>query len=150
MKLVTLSLAVLSMSVAAAHAESFSFAGTAKITSEIGGPVAGGKPEGASMSSGDTVATYASGKKVSSKANCAGWSGQPGDMFASHGLCVAEDGANKFSVAFSCQAIDAANTDCWARLTGMSGTYLNKIGMASWHGVRNGNTLTSAGTGQWN
>jgi len=154
MKLIATSLALFAASTLAAHADSFTFTGTAQITSEVGGPVAGGKPVGAAFSSGGTSVKYASGKTSTSKSQCASWSATAGSAFTSQGICMADEGASQFSVAFSCQAMDAAGavSDCWGRLTGMTGTYANKTGMASWRGIRSADkkSIVSTGTGSWN
>jgi hypothetical protein len=71
-------------------------------------------------------------------------------MFASEGICMGAEGANTYTVAFSCQTMDPNTSDCWGRLTGTGGSYANRTGMASWRGVRDGKALTSAGNGSWN
>jgi hypothetical protein len=154
MKLIASSVAILVASTLAAHAESFTFSGSAKITNEVGGPVAGGKPVGASFSDGSSKTVYASGKKANSTHQCAAWSASPMSIFSGEGMCVVTEGDGKFSVAFSCQNMDDKGllTDCWGRLTGMTGSHMNKTGTASWRGTRSadGKSISSAGTGSWN
>lgn len=154
MRVLATSLALVLASTVAANAESFTFTGTSQNTNQVGGPVAGGKPVGATFSTGDNQATWASGKKTSSKSRCAVWSAPPASMFTSTGICEVDEGGNKFSVAFSCQAMDPKNTiaDCWGRLTGVSGSYQNKTGTASWRGVQSadGKTANISGSGAWN
>jgi hypothetical protein len=153
MKLIATSFAVLVASAFAAHADSFTFSGNSKITNEVGGPVAGGKPVGANFSEGSNKTVYASGKKANSTYQCASWSASPASIFSGEGVCVVTEGDGKFSVAFSCQSMDDKGnlSDCWGRLTGMTGSYMNKTGMASWRGTRSEDgKLSAAGTGSWN
>jgi len=153
-KILASTVAVLLASTTVASAESFTFTSTATIANQVGGPVAGGKPVGASFSNGESDTTFASGKKAKSKLQCANWSAQPGQLFTSIGFCTADDGTSKYTVAFSCQATDEKNTasDCWGRLTGVSGAYQGKVGTASWHGAQNadGKSGTATGQGAWN
>jgi hypothetical protein len=151
MKTVLASIVVLLASTSIANAESFTFASTATTTDRVGGPVAGGKPVGASMSSGESNVTYASGKKSTSKTHCANWSAPPGQLFTSTGFCTGEEGADKYTVAFSCQG-DEKGGDCWGRLTGTGGAFQNKTGTVTWHGTQNadGKGGTATGQGAWN
>jgi hypothetical protein len=154
MKLAATMIAALFASTISAYAaDTFTFTGSSKITNEVGGPVAGGKPIGATFSEGSNATAYSSGKKANSTYKCAAWSAAPTSIFSGEGICVVSEGGGTFSVAFSCQSMDAKDevSDCWGRLTGMSGSYANKSGMASWRGTRSADgKLGSAGTGSWN
>jgi hypothetical protein len=154
MKLAMISVAALVVSVASAQAESFTVSGSSQTTNHVGGVVAGGREIGAQFSTGQDKTVYASGKKTNGKFNCAQWSAPVGSIFQAEGICTVEEGADKFTVAYSCQALDPKSNaaDCWGRLTGTAGAVANKTGMATWHGVDSADhkTGTFSGAGMWN
>jgi hypothetical protein len=154
MKLIAATAIALLASTSIANAESYSFTSTATTVNQVGGPVAGGKPVGAGFSTGESTLTSASGKKSTSKLQCATWSAPPSGQFTTMGFCNGEEGASKYTVAFSCAAMNDKNTaaDCWGRLTGISGTYANKTGTASWRATQgaDGKSGTATGAGVWN
>lgn len=153
MKILAMSIAALAASIGAAQADSFTFSGTSKTLDQVGGMVAGGETIGAQFFSGQNNVT-GSGKTWVAKFTCATWTAEPASGFSARGMCNVNEGtADKFTVAFSCQALDKSGaSDCWGRLTGSAGKYVGKVGEASWHGTQSADhmTGTSSGTGMWN
>ena len=140
--------------VAAAKAESFTFASRNDITNRIVAPVAGSKTIVAQFSTGEIEVTYAS-RKVRSTSQCATWPAPAGSTFTVSGACVAKDAdGSQFTVVVSCRAVDEKSTvsDCFGQLTGVSSVYQGKTGTVSWRSTASGDakSTSSTGTGMWN
>jgi hypothetical protein len=152
MKLTIISIAALLASTALANAETFTFTGKNVPGKQIAAPGPAGKPIVAAQSTGDTELTWASGKKQSAKNECMAWSAPPGSGFSVAGVCssTSSDGS-KLAIAFSCVSLNDKNTmsDCWGKITGMSGPQQGKTSTVSWRGTQNpdGNGGTVVGAG---
>ena len=154
MKFIAISIAALAVSVVSAQAESFTVTGTSQVTNSVSGMVAGAREIGATFSTGQDKLVYASGKKSTGKFSCAQWSAPAGSMFQVEGICTVDEGADQFTVGYSCQMLNPKSNaaDCWGRLTGTGGTVAHKTGTATWHGVDNPDhkSGTFSGAGMWN
>lgn len=152
MRALLIAAAALLASTAVASAETFTFTGKSTPGQQIAGPGPGGKPMVAGTSKGETELTWASGKKTKSTNDCIAWSAAPGSGFSIQGICAATDADGaKSSLVFSCISLNDKNTasDCWGRLTGLSGSLQGKTSTASWRGTQNadgkGSTIVGAG-----
>jgi hypothetical protein len=154
-KMRTLSLALILLlgTAGVASAENFTITGKGTNVSQIGGPGPMGKPIVAGVSKNETEVTWASGKKTTSKGDCMAWSAPPTSGFTAQGICSSADNeGSKTFLVFSCLSLNDKNTasDCWGRLTGLSGAWQGKTATASWRGTQNadgkGGTAVGAGT----
>ena len=137
----------------AAGAETFTMAGTGRVTDQVMVPGGGAAPIGALVATSTTKVTMASGKALAGKGHCASWTTDPGSLFTVQGACAGTDDSGTYSVVYSCQTDAKANADdCWGRLTGVGGAYAGKTGTMSWRLMRNADGQTSAftGAGVWN
>jgi hypothetical protein len=155
MKSLALTVVLLLGSTAVANAESFTFTGKSANGMQIGGPGPMGKPIVSGTSKGSVDITYASGLKMSSANDCIAWSAPPTSGFTVQGMCssVDKDGSKSF-LLFSCLSLNEKNTasDCWGRITGLSGRLQGKTSTVSWRGTQNadGKGATIAGAGEQN
>ena len=141
----------------AASAESFTFTSTSKPGTLIVGATPAGTPVTAGTFTATAKATYASGKAVTSTADCAQWSTFDDPRFQIGGLCVyTESSGDKASIVFSCSATkpDQSEANCWGALTGMAGSRAKKTGTISWHATAGaggaGSGGSATGVGLWN
>lgn len=152
MRWAMVSVVALLASTVVANAETFTFTGKNTPGQQIAGPGPMGKPVIAGTSKGETEITWASGKKTKSTNDCMAWSAPPGSGFTVQGICSSTDSdGSKSSLIFSCLSLNEKNTasDCWGRLTGLSGSLQGKTSTASWRGTQNadgkGSTVVGAG-----
>lgn len=138
----------------AASAETFTFTSTNKPGTQIVGATPGGAPVMAGTFTASSKATYASGKAVTSTAECAQWPTFDDPRFQMGGLCVyTESSGDKASIVFSCSATkpDQTAANCWGALTGMAGSRDKKNGTISWStSIAADGTGRAAGAGLWN
>ena len=153
MRLLLIAGAALLATTAVASAEAFTFTSTGTLTSQVGAPGPGGRPQGTSMATVESQTTWASGKKSTSKGTCGTWSAPPGGGITNNGACMLSGSDGDFSVAFACASMNDKNTvaNCWAGLTGTAGGFKGKSGTASWRVTQSadGKSSTSTGSGQW-
>jgi hypothetical protein len=136
-----------------ANAENFTVTGKNTSVARVGGPGPMGKPVGAGHGTSEAEVIWASGAKSTWKGDCMGWTAPPTSGFSSQGVCswTDSDGSKIFMLS-SCISLNEKNTstDCWGRLTGLSGKWEGKVGTASWRGTQNpdgnGGTVAGAGT----
>jgi hypothetical protein len=144
--------ALLASAACAAHAETFTFTGTSKI---IDGVVLlpatpSGRPAGAQVFTGATLATFADGKTVTTNGKCAAWVLPPGSPFGNSGVChYTEDKAPVYALQYSCEIPEkgGAGVNCWGELIGEGGPWKGRTGTVAFFSLTGGSTR---GTGQWN
>ncbi len=154
MKIIFTAATLLCASAITAQADSFTFSGTGQITDQVMVPVAGSTaPVGGAHGTSTFTAMFSSGRSLKAKAECAQWTAQPGSMFSGEGACSDTDSDGTWSTAFSCAGdLKSGSGDCWGRLTGITGKYVNKVGTVVWHSTssNDGKDLSFSGTGMWN
>jgi len=153
MKTMLVSIVMLCGFAGAAYGETFSFKSTGKVTNQM--MIATGADSSASANFQDTDATttYASGKTIANKGQCASWSNPTGDQFNFTGICTFTEGsADTASLEFSCISDSPTSSDCWGAMRGVSGRFTGKTGSILWHiTVGEDNQTSSAnGAGMWN
>jgi hypothetical protein len=153
MRLLLIAGAALLATTAVASAEAFTFTSKGTMTNQVGAPGPGGRPVGASFATVESETTWASGKKSTSKGNCASWSAPPGGGITNNGACMLSGPDGDFSSAFACASLNDKNTlaNCWGTVTGTSGSLKGKSGTVSWRVTQSadGKSTTSIGSGQW-
>ncbi|HEY5288612.1 MAG TPA: hypothetical protein VIJ59_01135 [Caulobacteraceae bacterium] len=152
MKTIVLAALLLGGSAVAAHAESFTFKGTSTSANGVAAARPDGKLMTAGFSNGTGQTTMASGKVLATTSSCAGWSSQPADIFAQHGICTFSDATGAGTILFGCNPIkDPAEADCVGRLGGTGGAYAGRTGTITWHAKNSPDGKTGAvwGEGHW-
>jgi hypothetical protein len=142
-----LAILLLACAPAVAQAETFTFKTTNKAIDGVqlpspAGPT--GRPSGANVFTVATVTSYADGKVMQSAGKCSQWILPPGDAFGSSGVCT-YDGADSYSVAYTCAPPANNGNDCWGRLMGTGGQFKGRTGLITFHAGQN-----PQGTGLWN
>lgn len=153
MKTMLVSAVLLCGVVGAAHAETFTFKSTGKVVNTVMVPTGPDTTAGAVFQDVDTQTTYASGKTLANKGQCASWSMEPGNQFDVAGVCTFTEGtADKASIQWSCVNPTQTSGDCWGALRGDAGRFAGKTGTILWHftGSEDGKTGSSVGAGMWN
>jgi len=134
------------------HAESFTFTSTGSNTSEISTPGPNGSVRIAAFGVSKGVTSYVGGKNMTTENTCASWPSQPGDLFASHGMCTFSDASGTGYIRFGCNPDkDPVQANCVGGLWGTGGAYAGRSGTLAWHAksAADGKTAEFAGGGQW-
>jgi len=153
MKMILVS-AVLLCAAGVTQAETFTLTSTSKALQSINVPTGAGTSSGAGFNEFTSQVTFASGRKATTKGNCAGWNAPASSGFTTEGVCKWTEGNDEATMQFSCAEDMKTNTaDCWGGMRGgATGRYAGKTGTISWHEKfsPDTNTGTAVGTGMWN
>jgi hypothetical protein len=100
------------------------------------------------MSKGSSKITWSDGHKTTETYSCIGVTQPPRDaIFMSHSVCDASGPDGNYFAIFGCNVIDAARneTSCVGGLYGKTGSFANRGGTITFHGVAG----KGSGTAQW-
>jgi hypothetical protein len=132
-----------------AQAETFTFTSSGTGTASVVTPGPNGTVRAAGVSANKGVTMYGA-RAMATESTCAGWPSQPGDLFASHGMCTFSDASGAGYIRFGCNPAKEANEEnCVGGLWGTAGAYKDRSGSMAWHAKGNGGSGTSVGAGQW-
>jgi hypothetical protein len=143
-----LSGAALILSTSAAMAQTNTYETQDSGTTTTGGKLRDGSMTGGLTSKGTSKISWADGHKSTETYSCIGVTQPPRDaIFMSHSVCDASGPDGSYFAVFGCNVLDAARneTACVGGLYGKTGSFANRGGTITFHGV-NGK---GSGTAQW-